>query len=422
MNGPVISLENISKEYRLGIISTNTLRGDFERWVARIRGKEDPALIVSQSNALDQKSDAEYVWALKDVNLEIFKGDVIGIIGKNGAGKSTLLKLVSRVTTPTTGIIKIKGRIASMLEVGTGFHPELTGRENIFLNGAILGMTKKEIVSKLEEIVSFSGIEKYIDTPVKRYSSGMYVRLAFAVAAHLDPEILIIDEVLAVGDAEFHKKAIQKMKEVSQGEGRAVLFVSHNMSAIKHLCNKAILLKEGKIFYTGEVDDTIDKYQQMSSVKSNKRATMISDDHRIKLQMPCWINSKDEKVNYFTFGERICLRFEFEFITPVAAINPGIAIVRLDGQRVFTSHLLDDPDYKKPEVYKDKMIIDTEFNILTLAPGMYSVIFGVRDEMEHTIIYSEDELFLEIGHVVLKNAGYGVLWHTTKWINKTAEI
>jgi lipopolysaccharide transport system ATP-binding protein len=213
MSEVIIKIENVSKEYRLGVVSTQTLRGDIQRWWALMRGLDDPALKIGQSNVLNiqdnQKINEQYIWALREINLEINKGDVLGIIGKNGAGKSTLLKLLSQVTTPTLGSIKIKGKIASLLEVGTGFHPELTGRENIFLNGAILGMTKIEIRSKLEEIITFSGVEKYIDTPVKRYSSGMFVRLAFAVAAHLDPDIMIVDEVLAVGDAEFHKKAMQ---------------------------------------------------------------------------------------------------------------------------------------------------------------------------------------------------------------------
>src|SRR5664280_1717903 len=247
----VIKIENVSKQYRLGSIGTNTLRGDLQRWWHNVRGLPDPTLIIGQENSLKNgrknKSDDEYVWALKDINFEVKQGEVLGIIGKNGAGKSTLLKLLSRVTAPTLGNIKVRGRIASLLEVGTGFHPELTGRENIFLNGAILGMTKAEIRNRFDEIVDFSGVAKYIDTPVKRYSSGMYVRLAFAVAAHLEPEILIVDEVLAVGDAEFQKKAIGKMQDVSRNDGRTVIFVSHNMLAVKSLCNKGILLKNGLV-------------------------------------------------------------------------------------------------------------------------------------------------------------------------------
>ena len=261
----VIKIENVSKQYRLGSIGTNTLRGDLQRWWHQVRGLPDPTLIIGQENSLSKsssksKNQDEYVWALKDINFEVQQGEVLGIIGKNGAGKSTLLKLLSRVTAPTTGNIKVKGRIASLLEVGTGFHPELTGRENIYLNGAILGMTQTEIRNKFDEIVEFAGVAKYIDTPVKRYSSGMYVRLAFAVAAHLEPEILIVDEVLAVGDAEFQKKAIGKIKNVSRNEGRTVLFVSHNMSAVKSLCSRGIILKNGISVFEGDIEVCVGKY------------------------------------------------------------------------------------------------------------------------------------------------------------------
>lgn len=256
-----IEFKNISKQYRLGLVSTKTLSHDLDRWWrVNIMHKEDPYLKIGSINDRTTAADSEYVWALKDINLQVEQGDVVGIIGKNGAGKSTLLKLLSKVTAPTTGTIMARGRIGALLEVGTGFHPEMTGRENIYLNGAIMGMNKLEISRKLDEIVDFSGCERYIDTPVKRYSSGMTVRLGFAVAAHLDPEILVVDEVLAVGDAEFQKKAIGKMQDVSHGEGRTVLFVSHNMSSIAKLCNKGVLLDKGSIAFTGTVADTINKY------------------------------------------------------------------------------------------------------------------------------------------------------------------
>jgi lipopolysaccharide transport system ATP-binding protein len=260
MKDVILKAEGVSKQYRLGLIGTGTLSHDLNRWWHRIRGKEDPYLKIGESNDRSTKGESQYVWALKDINFEVKRGEVLGIIGKNGAGKSTLLKILSRVTLPTTGEIKTKGRIASLLEVGTGFHPEMTGRENIFLNGAILGMTKKEIASKIDEIIEFSGCERYIDTPVKRYSSGMRVRLAFAVAAHLEPDILVVDEVLAVGDAEFQKKAIGKMQDISQGEGRTVLFVSHNMAAVKSLCNKGIVLEQGEVVFEGRQDDAVDYY------------------------------------------------------------------------------------------------------------------------------------------------------------------
>lgn len=260
----ILKASNISKQYRLGLVGTGTISHDLNRWWAGIRGKEDPYLKVGSVNDRSAKADSDYVWALQDINFEVQKGEVLGIIGKNGAGKSTLLKILSRVTIPTTGEIKTKGRIASLLEVGTGFHPELTGRENIYLNGAILGMTRAEIKSKEAEIIDFSGCERYVDTPVKRYSSGMRVRLAFAVAAFLEPDILVIDEVLAVGDAEFQKKAIGKMQDISQGDGRTVLFVSHNMAAVKSLCTRAIVLEHGKTVFEGDTDAAISFYLNSS--------------------------------------------------------------------------------------------------------------------------------------------------------------
>lgn len=264
-----IKAENISKQYRLGEVGTGTLTHDLNRFWHKIRGNEDPYLKIGDANDRTAKGNSDYVWSLRDINFEIEQGDAVGIIGRNGAGKSTLLKLLSKVTKPTTGNFKVNGRIASLLEVGTGFNPEMTGRENIYLNGAILGMRRAEITRKFDEIVDFAGVERYIDTPVKRYSSGMYVRLAFAVAAHLESEILIVDEVLAVGDAEFQKKCLGKMNDVSKGEGRTILFVSHNMTAIKELCNKGILLNQGSVAYQGKIIDTIIDYQRSSSTSSS---------------------------------------------------------------------------------------------------------------------------------------------------------
>lgn len=255
----VIKVENISKLYQLGDIGTGSFGNDIRKWWANVRGKENPFAVVAEANDRTSKGTSDYVWALKDISFEVNKGEVLGIIGKNGAGKSTLLKILSKTTLPSHGEIKMKGRIASLLEVGTGFHPDLTGRENVFLNGAILGMTKREIKSKFDEIVDFSGVERYIDTPVKRYSSGMYVRLAFAVAAHLEPEILIVDEVLAVGDYEFQKKCLGKMKDVS-GLGRTVLFVSHNAAALKTLCTKALFLQNGTVKAMGPTEEILNKY------------------------------------------------------------------------------------------------------------------------------------------------------------------
>ena len=260
MKDIILKAENISKQYRLGQVGTGTLSHDLNRWWHQVRGKENPYLNIGDTNDRTTKGESDYVWALQDISFEVERGEVLGMIGKNGAGKSTLLKILSRVTAPTTGKIQFGGRVASLLEVGTGFNGEMTGRENIYLNGAILGMTKKEIASKIDEIIEFSGCERYIDTPVKRYSSGMTVRLAFAVAAFLEPEILIIDEVLAVGDAEFQKKAIGKMQDISRQGGRTVLFVSHNMAAVKSLCTRGIVLEHGKVVFEAGLDESVDYY------------------------------------------------------------------------------------------------------------------------------------------------------------------
>ena len=265
-----IEFDHVGKQYRLGLVSTGTFSDDLTRWwTMHVRHKEDPFLKIGETNDRSHKGSSNFVWALKDINFNVEQGDVVGIIGKNGAGKSTLLKLLSRVTAPSVGEIRARGRIASLLEVGTGFHPEMTGRENIYLNGAIMGMTKQEITRKLDEIVDFSGCERYIDTPVKRYSSGMTVRLGFAIAAHLEPEILVVDEVLAVGDAEFQKKAIGKMQDVSKGGGRTVLFVSHNMGSVRRLCKKGILLENGSVKFEGNINDTIENYLSDQIIQSS---------------------------------------------------------------------------------------------------------------------------------------------------------
>jgi lipopolysaccharide transport system ATP-binding protein len=266
-----IEFNNISKLYRLGLVSTGTLAHDLKRWwTINVLRKEDPYLQIGEANDRSTKGESDYVWALKDIDFKVEQGDVVGIIGKNGAGKSTLLKILSKITSPTTGTIKANGRIGSLLEVGTGFHPEMTGRENIYLNGAILGMTKQDITNKLDEIVDFSGCERFIDTPVKRYSSGMMVRLGFAVAAHLDPEILVVDEVLAVGDAEFQKKAIGKMQDVSKGEGRTVLFVSHNMASIRALCKTGVLLENGMVRATGRINNVVEAYLNSGQIEMSE--------------------------------------------------------------------------------------------------------------------------------------------------------
>jgi lipopolysaccharide transport system ATP-binding protein len=320
MSDVVIKVENLSKQYRLGQVGTGTFKDDFKRWRYQMMGKEDPFLKIGEVNDRTKRAAANYVWALKDINFEVNRGDVLGIIGKNGAGKSTLLKILSRTTAPTVGSLKMKGRIASLLEVGTGFHGELSGRENIFLNGAIMGMSKAEISSKFDEIVEFAGVEGYIDTPVKRYSSGMYVRLAFGVAAHLEPDILIIDEVLAVGDVEFQKKAISKIRDVSKGEGRTVLFVSHNMSSIESLCNRGILLHNGTVVYSGSSPDTVHQYIKKNTTVTNSDLATRSDrtgSGELRFSGVNLLNTREVETDIFKQGEDIIINLHYDIFNEV---------------------------------------------------------------------------------------------------------
>ncbi|WP_300691377.1 polysaccharide ABC transporter ATP-binding protein [Chryseobacterium sp.] len=322
-----LKAENISKQYRLGQVGTGTLSHDLNRFWYKVRGKEDPYLKIGEANDRATKGDSEYVWSLRDINFEIEKGDAVGIIGRNGAGKSTLLKLLSKVTKPTTGKIYTNGRIASLLEVGTGFHPEMTGRENVFLNGAILGMTRKEIKRKFDEIVAFSGVERYIDTPVKRYSSGMYVRLAFAVAAHLESEILIVDEVLAVGDAEFQKKCLGKMNDVTKGEGRTILFVSHNMAAVKQLCTSGILLKNGQVDHHGDINSVLENYI-INELSPNVEFSYIEDiNKKAQIQKVRIYNNKSVETTEFGHNEDINIDISFINRRVTSGIRVNIAVL-----------------------------------------------------------------------------------------------
>lgn len=325
-----IKAQGIGKAYQLGEFSTGTITQDIERWWALLRGKEDPFLKLGETNDRSKKGESNIVWSLRDIDFEINQGDAVGIIGRNGAGKSTLLKVLSRVTTPTIGSIKIKGRIASLLEVGTGFHPELTGKENIFLNGAILGMRKHEIKRKFDEIVDFAGVERYIDTPVKRYSSGMYVRLAFAVAAHLESEILVVDEVLAVGDAEFQQKCIGKMDTVSKNEGRCVLFVSHNMTSITNLCQKGIFLKNGKLEFSGTSQEAVKLYNNQVSSKFE----LASDKKNIQKPTITKIDIDNEALVANKLKLKVFFESPFEVQTPIV----GIVIYDLYGTPVMGSN------------------------------------------------------------------------------------
>ena len=331
----VIKVENLFKQYQLGQVSTGTISHDLNRWFHKIRGKEDPYEIITGENAREEKGTSNYVWALKDINFDVKQGEVLGIIGRNGAGKSTLLKILSKVTSPTKGTIKIRGRIASLLEVGTGFHPELTGRENIFLNGAILGMTKAEIRSKFDEIVAFSGVEKYIDTPVKRYSSGMYVRLAFAVAAHLEPEILIVDEVLAVGDAEFQKKCLGKMKDVSN-QGRTVIFVSHNLVAVKSLCQRGILMERGGITFMGSADETVEHYMKVNAAQLNPSISFENPVDAIGNELIKLKTVSVEPTNPFITDE-ISIHFSFLNFSDDPSIFLAFDLIDLHEEVVFGS-------------------------------------------------------------------------------------
>lgn len=325
--------------YRLGEVGTGTLSHDLNRWWHKVRGKEDPFLKLGQENKRDT-AGGEYVWALKDVNFDVKQGEVLGIIGKNGAGKSTLLKLLSRVTAPTTGTFKAKGRIASLLEVGTGFHPELTGRENIFLNGAILGMSKQEIKRKFDEIVDFAGVERYIDTPVKRYSSGMYVRLAFGVAAHLESEILIVDEVLAVGDAEFQSKCLGKMSEVTASEGRTVLFVSHNMGAVKNLCHNTVLMERGTVKNSGQTSQIIEEYLAGDSDVERFHAWAGNErpgDQNVKLESIRVVDNKGSIENFLTSENEIKVEVEYEILHEVKNLRVVANVMSFDGTEVFST-------------------------------------------------------------------------------------
>ena len=376
-NNIAIEFEHVSKQYRLGLVSTGTLSHDINRWwQTAILRREDPYLKIGDVNDRASRATSDYVWALRDIDFKVEEGDVVGIIGKNGAGKSTLLKLLSKVTAPTTGMIRARGRIASLLEVGTGFHQEMTGRENIYMNGAILGMTKQEITSKLDEIVDFSGCEKYIDTPVKRYSSGMTVRLGFAVAAFLDPEILVVDEVLAVGDAEFQKKAIGKMKDVSQGQGRTVLFVSHNMGSIRSLCKTGIVLDKGSVAFSGNVFNAVDYYlSQNTFVQTATHVDIEESQHDKNRSMDAQLvmaEFADDK-SVFASDEDICIRVKVKSRVSLNECRVNIGIYNSDESPVGS--------YSSDAFFKLNAgeIKELEYTLHrpNLALGSYSLAFSV---------------------------------------------
>ena len=356
MGNPVISFDNVGKLYRLGQVGTGTLSNDLNRWwKMHVLGREDPYMKVGETNDRSRKGNSDFVWALRDINLDVAEGEVVGIIGRNGAGKSTMLKLLSMVTSPTTGEIRVRGRLASLLEVGTGFHQEMTGRENIYMNGSIMGMTRAEINSKLDAIVDFAGVERYLDTPVKRFSSGMVVRLGFAVAAFLEPEILVVDEVLAVGDAEFQKKAIGKMQDVSRGEGRTVLFVSHNMAAVRKLCTRGVLLENGMIKYTGGVGDTIHRY--LSEAPEQISFSGLDGDPDVLYLTTASVTSENEGVFY----NSSLIRIRFEVV--VKKIIPSLVI----GFNLYSQ-------YEYPLARAD---YNDGNNVSCLSPGVYRYVFEI---------------------------------------------
>ncbi len=401
MRETVIKVENLGKQYMLGVIGTGTLTRDLNMWWARIRGKENPYARINQDGSMETGAH----WALQAIDFEVEQGEVLGIIGKNGAGKSTLLKILSRVTTPTSGSIKIKGRIASLLEVGTGFHPELTGRENIFLNGAILGMSKPEIRNKFDEIVDFSGIGKYIDTPVKRYSSGMYVRLAFAVAAFLEPEILIVDEVLAVGDIEFQKKCLGKMHDVSEKEGRTVLFVSHNMAAVKSLCTRAMLLNNGRMEYSGNVYATVEKYIE-KNISAASDGTIpegagIGNIGKGRFTRSYITNDQGQRVSELYFKQPFNIHLELDIRKALKNTLISVMITSAEGEAVAYAAPTD-VGYRSLDLEPGHYAIDVAFDV-TLLPKHYSLNVGlVYFSTGETIDYVERSYEFNVSNLGVK--------------------
>ena len=401
-----IEFEHVSKQYRLGLVSTKTVSHDIRRfWITNVLHREDPYLKIGETNDRSTRGNSDYVWALRDIDFKVEQGDVVGIIGKNGAGKSTLLKLLSRVTGPTTGTIRAHGRIGSLLEVGTGFHGEMTGRENIFMNGAILGMTRNEIQAKLDEIIDFSGCERYIDTPVKRYSSGMTVRLGFAVAAFLEPEILVVDEVLAVGDAEFQKKAIGKMKDVSQGEGRTVLFVSHNMNSIKQLCQTGVVLKNGMLDYMGTASNAVDYYIGRYSENSEKmyfedlRTAPGNDKIRIRS-----MEVSDSKGGRITIDSDIDVKLQFYNYVANSMIDCTFELRTADDLVVFHRWLNFSPNHDS-KVGEQQISFRIPSHLLNAGKYYFRIFFGENEAhlMWGDLNYNFEVEFTEerVGDIIL---------------------
>ena len=408
-----IEFENVGKQYRLGLVGTGSLQHDINRWwQTSILGKEDPYLKIGEVNDRSTKGHSDYVWALKDISFKVEQGDVVGIIGKNGAGKSTLLKLLSHITAPSTGHITYRGRIASLLEVGTGFHPEMTGRENIYMNGSIMGMSKHEIDRKLDEIVDFAGVERYLDTPTKRYSSGMTVRLGFAVAAFLEPEILVVDEVLTVGDAEFQKKAIGKMGEVSSQGGRTVLFVSHNMAAVRSLCRNGIVLKNGQMDFVGQASECVDYYLE-NKVEDTQKHVILGKKHRDSL-LPKELEILEASIEnednlHMATEEPIIFKLKIKVNNAeTKKFTLGISITNSEDRRVgtYVSNLIEVP--QKKEFY-----ITAKLNNHSLARGKYTVDFnvGIKDLTIGLRDFDVTRGVLYFEVVYVKNTDVIALWY-----------
>jgi lipopolysaccharide transport system ATP-binding protein len=426
MSETVIEVEGIGKQYRLGQVGTSTISHDLRRWWYRINGKDDPYLKLGGINTLN-RDEGEIIWAIKDISFEVKRGEILGIIGKNGAGKSTLLKIISRVTGPTVGTIKAKGRIASLLEVGTGFHPELSGKENIYLNGGILGMTKAEIKSKFDEIVDFSGIGRYIDTPVKRYSSGMFVRLAFAVAAHLEPEILIIDEVLAVGDLEFQKKCLGKIKDVSI-QGRTVIFVSHNMAAVNSMCTRCCMLKNGEVLTIGNTMDVAQRYMHDNISSNDTKVTkhIPADAERIGTGecrftfLSLFDEERGETSNIF-FRETIKLRYKIKAFARVPNITYWMRIFSADGIEIVMTESIRISDAIDPGEYEYQVEIP-----LILIPGEYYITPSANwggvmciDSIEKALTFEVLKMAKNGPEGYRWEKAYGYVYSEAKWTKKT---
>ncbi len=392
----VVHVDQVSKMFRLGDVGSSTLTEDIRAVYHKLTGKTNSHLITADANDRAAKATSDYVWALKDINFEVKEGEIVGLVGRNGAGKSTLLKILSRTTSPTKGQIKIRGKVASLLEVGTGFHPDLSGRDNIFLNGTILGMRKAEIQAKFDQIVEFAGVQRYIDTPVKRYSSGMYVRLAFAVAAHLDPDILIIDEVLAVGDAEFQAKCLGKMKEVSD-QGRTVLFVSHNMGAVADLCSRAIMLKQGTQFMDGDTDDVIRAYVKQNMNTGLKDQSALNDptvrrgNGAVRFEHIEMLNASGQQANEFNPGDKVVVKMTVKVNEDVDDLLASISLRSGRTRDVVTStgrNQVASGPFKAGQTLQ----LTYEFNALPLRPGVYETYFWLGDNRAETAFDVVDNL------------------------------